>query len=142
MISRTAIISEAQSWKGIKWRHQGRTREGVDCVGLIVVVGHALGLSKYDYGEYGRDPDGSFIEHFDAVAESVSRGDKQPGDIAIFTDAKFPGHVGWFSMNRGNLTVIHSHASRRKVVEEVFDFELKDKLIDVYRFAGVSPWPS
>jgi cell wall-associated NlpC family hydrolase len=33
------IVSAARSWLGVPWRHQGRTRQGVDCAGLVVLVG-------------------------------------------------------------------------------------------------------
>jgi cell wall-associated NlpC family hydrolase len=43
-----AIIAAARSWLGVPWRHQGRTRQGVDCAGLVVLVGRGLGLDDYD----------------------------------------------------------------------------------------------
>ena len=33
-VTREMVVAEARTWIGVKWRHQGRTREGVDCIGL------------------------------------------------------------------------------------------------------------
>ena len=49
-----AIIAAARSWLGVPWRHQGRTRQGVHCAGLVVLVGRELGLADYDTHAYGR----------------------------------------------------------------------------------------
>ena len=43
-----AIIAAARAWLGVPWRHQGRTRQGVDCAGLVVLVGREFGLAAYD----------------------------------------------------------------------------------------------
>ena len=39
----SAIVAAARTWLGVPWRHQGRTRQGVDCAGLVVLVGRGLG---------------------------------------------------------------------------------------------------
>lgn len=48
MATRAQIVEEARSYLGTKWLHQGRTRDGVDCAGLVACVGNALGLIAYD----------------------------------------------------------------------------------------------
>ena len=32
------VVREARTWVGVPFRHQGRSRSGVDCGGIIVVV--------------------------------------------------------------------------------------------------------
>ena len=66
------IVAAARSWLGVPWRHQGRTRQGVDCAGLVVLVGRELGLADYDTTAYGRRPEGQgFVEHFRAAMDGV-----------------------------------------------------------------------
>ena len=57
MVTRTDIVAAARGWLGVPWRHQGRSRAGVDCVGLVVVVCRSLGLSDHDSTVCGSDSD-------------------------------------------------------------------------------------
>ena len=136
MTDRQDIVTEARTWLGVRWRHQGRTRFGIDCVGLIVVVGRELGLLDYDFGGYGRRPDKSFMSHFETNGTRVPRADRQAGDVAIFKDQNYPCHVGLFGSKADRLTVIHARAPK-KVVEEYFANELANDLVAVYRFKEV-----
>jgi hypothetical protein len=66
-----AIIAAARSWLGVPWGHQGRTRQGVDCAGLVVLVGRGLGLADYDTTAYGRRLEGQgFVQHFRAAIQA------------------------------------------------------------------------
>lgn len=52
------VTAEFSSWVGVPWVHQGRTRHGVDCAGLMVVVLSDLGLLPRgfrDISDYGRE---------------------------------------------------------------------------------------
>src|SRR5687767_7481722 len=44
MISGHEVIGVARNWLGVPYRHQGRSRLGVDCIGLAVVVARELDL--------------------------------------------------------------------------------------------------
>lgn len=55
-IFRRAVVAEAVSWEGVPWEHQGRGRNGVDCVGYLVCVARALELEVPDDRTYGRSP--------------------------------------------------------------------------------------
>jgi cell wall-associated NlpC family hydrolase len=58
MPGRTDIVAAARTYLGVPWRHQGRTRAGLDCAGLIVMVARDLALSDYDSTAYGRRAQG------------------------------------------------------------------------------------
>ena len=82
------IVAEARTWLGVLWRHQGRTRAGIDCVGLLVCVARALGLSDYDSTGYGRHAQGqSFVRHFQANMDGIALAAARPGDVLVFVDA-------------------------------------------------------
>ena len=49
-----AAVAEARSYVGCKWRHRGRSRFGIDCVGLIVAATAAGGVQMRDRRDYGR----------------------------------------------------------------------------------------
>jgi cell wall-associated NlpC family hydrolase len=76
------IIAAGRSWLGMPWRHQGRTRQGVDCAGLVVLVGRGLGLADYDTQAYGRRPEGQgFVQHFRAAMDGLPLPEARPGDV-------------------------------------------------------------
>lgn len=50
------FIDEARSYLSVPWKHQGRTRRGVDCVGLVVLAARSCGLPVPMLANYGRTP--------------------------------------------------------------------------------------
>jgi len=118
-VNRKDIINEARKWIGVKWRHQGRTKLGIDCAGLVILVGKALGVVDYDTTNYQRRTHGtSFLKHFRMNMEEKAIVDAQPGDVLLFRDNQFPCHSTIVAEIGGALTIVHAHALRKKVLEE------------------------
>jgi cell wall-associated NlpC family hydrolase len=129
------IVAEARGWLGVPWRHQGRSRAGIDCVGLVVRVARALGLSDYDHTAYGRRAQGQgFVEHFRANMDGVAIPEAGPGDVLVFADQAYPCHCGFLSARLGHAHLIHAHALRRKVIEEPYAGEWLAKVKFAFRF--------
>ncbi len=116
-VTREQICGLARSWIGTPWRHQGRTKDGIDCGGLIVVVGHELGLihPSRDERRYERMPTlmelikiGERHLHRKEMAE-----EKLPGDVVVMrpsADFPWPSHMGIISrLDDGLLGLIHSY---------------------------------
>lgn len=120
---RDNVVEIAKSLKGVKWVHQGRTRDGLDCAGLVAFVGHEIGSfnMKDVPSDYPRRPDGTFVSVFSKFLGRKSMKDMQKGDIVIFSQANHPCHCGIVSELRGEKSVIHAHAKRGKVIEESFE---------------------
>jgi cell wall-associated NlpC family hydrolase len=137
MITRAAVVAEARNWVDVKWRHQGRNANGVDCVGLIVMVCQTLGLSDYDSTNYGRDPDPmKFLPHFtNGGAVRINPKDAKDGDLVIFRQDKFPCHSGILATMHGARSVIHAHAGRHKVKEELVPDDAP--IVACYHLPGV-----
>lgn len=114
------IVNAARKYIGVRWLHQGRNRiNGLDCVGLLVVVAQDLGLSNYDFKAYQRHPvGGNFLDHFDLNLKRVDPRFETGGDITIFKESAYPYHTG-FLTNQG--TLVHSSIRRKSVVEEPYD---------------------
>lgn len=87
MIDIPRFLAELLTWQGVPWHHQGRTRAGVDCVGLALAA----------LAEQGIRPDVPADYHPSAVAalllanveaspllERRPDGDTQPGDVLVF----------------------------------------------------------
>lgn len=51
-------IAIARTWLGVPFLHQGRTRAGVDCLGLVLCALEAQGIvpSKFERLDYDRHP--------------------------------------------------------------------------------------
>ena len=130
---RLDIVMEARKWLGVRFRHQGRSRSwGVDCVGLIYVVGSALDLMHYDYRGYDRDSSAEDIaKHFD-LAGFREKDIPLPGDVLLLRDHITPCHVAIYS---GGLSAIHAHACARRVVER--KYTNPNGVVGCYAYPGI-----
>lgn len=141
---RQAIVKEALSWKDVRYRHQGRTRQGIDCGGLVAVVAHALDLTQNDLLTYDRYPDGHSLHKF--LCENMRLKtwmDAKPGDVVELKDiaTRWPCHVGILVPGQRGLNFVHAWAKLafRKVVESSFDESWRDdgRLVAVFAYPGV-----
>ena len=138
----TAIVAAARGWLGTPWRHQGRTRGGMDCLGLVVVVARELGLSERDGTGYSRRATGrALLDPFREEMDEIPLDAVRPGDVVVFADRCYPCHVGILSERHGALGVIHAHASRRQVIEDAWSGEWQAKARFAFRFRGLSGQP-
>jgi cell wall-associated NlpC family hydrolase len=129
------IIEAARRWIGVKWKHQGRTRSGIDCLGLIVLVAKELGISEVDQKTYSPRPDGSsLVKRFGEEMDEIPLTEIRQGDVILFADSAFPCHVAFVSQKHSKLYIIHAHATRRQVLEERYAYEWLDKARKAYRF--------
>jgi hypothetical protein len=132
------IIAEARGWLGVPWRHQGRTRAGVDCAGLVVMVARALEFTDYDATGYSRRASGfDFVRHFQAAMAAVRVAEAMPGDVLVFADGAYPCHCGFLSLWQDHPHLIHAHVSRRQVVEEPYLGEWPGSVRFAFRFHGI-----
>jgi len=128
------VIDEARSWVGTPFRHQGRVKGlGVDCIGVIAMVGKALGLTDYDKTDYGRQPYKGLLKkgiepHLEQVQEI------HPGYILLMKFADEPQHVAIYTENN---TIIHSYQKVNKCTEHRFANSWKNMVVGIYRFKGV-----
>lgn len=141
MASRADIIRVARSWINTPFKHQGRTRRGVDCVGLVSCVARELGLSSYDSTHYSRRPSEDpsvFLSHFRDNCEEILPWPKASlGDILVFSHQSLPCHVGILSETRREASVIHSVAAYRCVRETTLDEFWRPAVKFAFRFPNV-----
>lgn len=111
------VVAEARRWVGVPFMHQGRSRMGVDCLGLVIVVGHALDLVPKDFErrDYGRTPNrdelGQKIRDYCVpIAAPV------PGAMLAMRWNQEAAHVAIFTGE----TLIHAYERVGRVVEHSF----------------------
>lgn len=136
MATRQDILGEARALVGVRFRHQGRdARLGLDCVGLVAVIGKRLGLPLQDRADYSRQPDGRLIEHLERGGLLRVERPPVPGDVLVFEyNARgVPEHVAI----RTPYGMVHSFAEPRKVVETVYADPWPARLLAVMEFPGI-----
>lgn len=139
MTTAADIVAQARSWIGVRWLHQGRTAEGLDCIGLVLKVAHALQLTEFDTRDYARyATDETMLDLCRSHLVTVQPADLAPGDIAVFGfDAqRHIGIIGDYPAP-GALSLIHAHAINRQVVEHRLDAQWQRRMRGQFRFPGV-----
>jgi hypothetical protein len=128
----------ARRWLGVPWRHLGRSREGIDCIGLVLLAARDCGLAADDPAPYEREPSSQRLRQ--ELARHLDQGsvaDPRPGDVLVFNLGLYAGHVGIAGLHPEYrvLSVIHAFAPRRRVVEERLGSEI-ETLTGVFRVRG------
>jgi cell wall-associated NlpC family hydrolase len=109
-----SLIAEARSWVGVPFIHQGRSRLGVDCIGLIIVALQRLGCLEqgFEITNYSRLPSNDQLmtrvqSYCVRLAEPV------PGAMLAIKWNKDVSHVGIFTGEN----LIHAYQGRGRVIE-------------------------
>ena len=118
---RRLLISEARKWPNTPFLYKGRTREGVDCIGLLLCVCADLGLNRWideDFN-YPECPVGNIC--YDWCNAHMTRNEDwepghtvymEPGNVVLFK-VPDPVHIGIVT----DFGVIHSVNSGRRLSE-------------------------
>lgn len=134
------IVTEARSWKGTKFQHQGRVKGlGVDCAGFIGEVAHNVGLVQVDIPhDYKPQEDGTAMmgllsQHLDFVATE----DVQPGDVLALCDEALrqpdiPRHLAFVTEVKAG-TIFLIHASQHGVREHRTNEHWRKRIHSVWR---------
>ena len=119
---------------GTPFHHQGRIPGvGLDCGGLLAVVGHAAGLPVEDISNYPHIPaDSSFRALIERQTNKIQFNDLQLGDLVMFKFDKEAQHIGIVS-SLEPLMMIHAWAQMRKVTENAIDDYWLKKVSGCYR---------
>lgn len=133
------IITEARTWLGTPFRHQGRVRGlGVDCAGLVIGVGNALALfggEHVDHRAYGHSPHaGAMAQVLATHLDRVLGDDLRPGDVLHMRFDAEPQHLAIYTGE----TIIHSYAVVRKCVEHRLDDVWRARIDSVWRYRGIA----
>ena len=124
MATRRQVVDEARKWVGVKWRHMGRDRAGIDCGGLVCNVANALGVEHIDMRIYSHVPDGFELRAvMDKCLDRIDHTAARYGDLVLMRWDRMPVHIGILSDTYQPLGLIHAYAAMRGVVEHTFSGE-------------------
>lgn len=142
------VVSQARTWLGTRFHHQGRLKKsryhpgGCDCLGLVLGVAKELELkvqcgNQYirldalDNRNYGRVPNGKILKQkLDSILIPISS--YAPGSILLFHFNNNPQHLGIAT----DIGMIHCYAEIGKVVEHQMDNIWLNRLVSAYQFDG------
>lgn len=134
MLTREQIVAAARSYIGVRYRHQGRNRLGVDCIGLVVLVGRSCGIEVRDVGGYARRGDGDvLVSQLESQCLRLARGAQQAGDILLLDFGSGPQHIAIMT----DAGMVHAYAGARRVVEHRIDEMWAARIVAAYAFRGV-----
>jgi cell wall-associated NlpC family hydrolase len=128
------IVEEARRWLGVRWLHQGRSQQGVDCVGLPIMVFQATKGSTLDFTGYARQAsDEAMLEICAAHMQPVPLDLMAPGDVVVmrFDNQR---HMAMLGDYPGGLSLIHAHARARRVVEHRMDEAWRSRIMGCFRW--------
>ena len=136
MLKPDDIVNEAKKWIGVKFRHCGRNKNGVDCIGLIIKVAHELDLSQYDTNSYARRPHvAEFLRGFKTHMDPICKSHMTHGDVLLTKATRFPVHCGILEVDEyGQKWFIHSSEPYGGVVREALSEQRMKDVIHVFRY--------
>lgn len=130
------VVNEARTWIGVPWVHQGRSRDGVDCAGLVIEVARVTHGNTFDLQNYSAQATDETMralcdEHMDPVADLA---DLAPGDVAVirFANQRHMAIVGDYPAP-GALSLIHANSKVGRVVEHRMDSVWRRLIMAGYR---------
>lgn len=91
-----ALIASARTWLGVLYRHQGRSRVGVDCAGFIICLGaenHLMPPRFRDVRRYGRAPSAELIAAIEAICRPADSAVPASLVVIQWPGAPAPSHV-------------------------------------------------
>ncbi len=135
MVTRQQVVEAARAWIGVPYQHQGRTRFGVDCVGLLIVVAHDLGLTDYDVSGYSRVPHSGFLaDECERMMQRIATVERKPGDVVLLRFKREPQHLALIT-DRG---FVHAYAGSGRVIETAMPPAWVNRIVAAYALPGVA----
>ena len=142
---RTAFLAAARSLVGTRYRHQGRSVRGVDCVGLPILALSQMGIQCEDLFGYDSRPDGVTLQANVEKHLGAPVSQWQAGDIVLMRwfergETVYANHVGILGVAPyGNRwTLIHSHLADKRVVEHALAAPWDRRVFAVYSLTGAA----
>lgn len=143
-ISRAAIVAYARTWLGVPWVHQGRSRDGVDCGGLLEMIGREFGLAVPSKADYPRSADGVALRATcETYMRKISPRSILPGDVVMlrFPRAEYESHLALVvdhpQRGLGLLHALNEKSGKGRVIEHGLDATWRARIVAAYALPGV-----
>jgi cell wall-associated NlpC family hydrolase len=122
MISRVQFIDAARTFRNVPFRHQGRSRSGLDCWGVIVVTCQSVGIACPDDLHYQMNvPYTLLLKGMEAAGIEKPVEQIKPGDLVLLACGGTELHSGIVGCWASGLTLISASRVIRRVSERLLD---------------------
>jgi len=139
MSSNKSLSEAALEYVGVKFIHRGRTRRGVDCVGLVILAAQDCGYLAEDLPAYGREPRNGLLEKTlaDHLGAPVNRA-PAVNDVVVMSlqSGQQPSHVGIITHHPNGLGIVHAYGEIGRVAHQRLDTNKIKRIAEVYE------WPA
>lgn len=134
MPNRKEIITAAESMIGVPFLDKGRTRRGVDCIGMLILMAEENGWLPDNFEDdlnYGAYPDRRQL--LKGLTKHTRLSTRKPGNVALMPMLGWT-HVGIIT----DRNLIHADSSAGKVVEHVLDVRWERRIMSYWEFKGMT----
>jgi cell wall-associated NlpC family hydrolase len=142
-VTPTYLVNVTRSFIGVPYLHQGRNRNGTDCIGLIILAIKTAKLLPQDFDrphgtDYGRDGYGNL----ETIVSLYCQPTPEPivGSLLLFKAVPrqtIAQHCAICSQWGNSLGMIHAYENGGGVREhELIEF-WRDRLVGVYKLPNV-----
>lgn len=137
------MVAAARSYIGVKFFHAGRNKNGLDCIGLLVLSAKDAGVDIPDETSYSQWVNTDNLkDKIDLCCRRLQgSGEVQPGDMVLFNIVRSPQHMAMVTEvgTDGPTRIVHSYQSVGRVVEHDFDAHWSRRVVGWYRLE-VGKW--
>jgi hypothetical protein len=134
----TNLAASAREYLGVPFLHQGRSRRGVDCVGLIILAARDLGYDTRDRTDYHvrlieNQLLNGVLDHCDPIQAPAI------GCIALFELPNHQQHIAIVT-NLDPVYIIHAYAPVKKVCEHNLPPPESGMYVNTQNLLGYYQW--
>lgn len=138
-MDRESIVESARSFIDVPWLYRGRSINGLDCGGLLIVVFRSVGLIDENFDEVF-----DIDQSYQGLHQTLSRfadeipieSENMDGDIWTYS---FSGdmHAHCAICSVSTQTIIHAYPSVQKVSEHSWSGKWTRRIHKKYRMRGI-----
>lgn len=126
------FVAAARNYLGVKFKHQGRSRRGVDCVGLVICAARDIGFNlEPGILNYAPNPGMTFYEQIKLYpfVYEISEQEAATGDLILIKHMGMPIHVAIINHN----CIIHAYQPTSWVCEHRIENKFKRRFHSYWR---------
>jgi cell wall-associated NlpC family hydrolase len=143
-VTRADVVTFGRTWLGVPWVHQGRSRQGVDCAGLLEMIGREFGMEVPAKADYPRTADGvSLRATLERFVRPIAVRAMQPADVVLlhFPRADHESHLALVvdhpQRGLGLLHALNERSGRGRVIEHGLDATWRSRIVAAFALPGV-----
>ena len=148
MKTASTLIACASELIGVRFAHQGRTSDGLDCLGLLLLAAKNAGITlngltpdALDVPHYGMRPDAQLLrQKLDTYLMPLAPHAVSAADVVLLKVDGLPQHLALLTdyPMKGELGMIHAYAPSRAVVEHRYDAHWRKQTYLAYRLPSIA----